>query len=92
MSKNIIIKEGGTNYQFTAKKLKTDKVGGGSVLWVPEEETVLTEKRITEEGTYRASDDGYYGYSKVVVDVTGSGSLKTKRITQNGTYKAAGPG
>ena len=25
MSKNIIIQEGGTPYQFTAKKLKTDK-------------------------------------------------------------------
>lgn len=92
MSKNIIIQEGGTNYQFTAKKLKTDKVGGGSVLWVPEEETVLKKKKITEEGTYKASDEGVYGYSEVQVDVTGSGSVHGKRITQNGTYKAEDDG
>lgn len=39
MNQNIIIQEGGTNYQFTAKKLKTNKVGGGTCLWIPEDES-----------------------------------------------------
>ena len=38
----------------------------------------LTTKYITEDGTYKASDDGYYGYSQVTVSgigkVTGMGS------------------
>ena len=72
MSKNIIIQEGGVGRQFSADKLKTALVGGGSCLWVPEDETVLGTKHITENGTYHASDDGYYGYSEVTVDGVGT--------------------
>ena len=38
MSKNIIIQEGGNSKQFTASKLNTALVGGGSCNWVPEDE------------------------------------------------------
>jgi tetratricopeptide (TPR) repeat protein len=38
MSKNITIQEGGTAKQFTAQKLQTSLVGGGTQLWVPEDE------------------------------------------------------
>lgn len=71
MSKNITIQEGGSAVQLTADKLKTDQVGGGSVLWVPEDEVSLGTKRITENGTYEAAADGKYGYSTVTVSVPG---------------------
>ena len=52
MSKKIVIQEGGVGRQFTADKLKTALVGGGSCLWVPEDETTLGTKIITENGTF----------------------------------------
>lgn len=76
MSKNIVIQEGGVGKQLTADKLKTNLVGGGTCLWVPEDETRLGTKYISENGTYRASDDGYYGYSEVTVSGVGSVSGK----------------
>lgn len=72
MSKNITIKEGGTAKQLTVDKLKTNLVSGGTCLWVPEDEAQLTTKTITENGTYKASDDGYYGYSQVTVSGIGT--------------------
>jgi len=71
MSKNISIQEGGVAKQLSVDKLQTDLVGGGSQLWVPEDEVHLTTKHISENGTYRASDDGYYGYSEVTVNGVG---------------------
>ena len=67
MSKNIIIQEGGVGRQFTADKLKTALVGGGSCLWIPEDTVPLGTKNITEDGTYEAAADGLYGYSSVTV-------------------------
>ena len=72
MSKNISIQEGGTAKQLSPDKLKTNLVGGGTCLWVPEDETQLTTKHISENGTYKASDDGYYGYSEVTVSGIGT--------------------
>ena len=72
MSKNITIQEGGTAKQLSPDKLKTNLVGGGTCLWVPEDDVQLTTKHISENGTYKASDDGYYGYSEVTV--TGIGT------------------
>lgn len=71
MSKNIVIQEGGQGKQLTADKLKTNLVGGGTCLWVPEDGTRLGTKHISENGTYRASDDGYYGYEQVTVSGIG---------------------
>lgn len=71
MSKNIVIQEGGIGKQLTVDKLKTNLVGG-SCLWVPEVEINLGMKSISENGTYKASDDGYYGYSEVTVNGVGS--------------------
>ena len=72
MSKNITIQEGGVAKQLTVDKLKTNLVGSGTCLWVPEDEVQLTTKTITANGTYKASDDGYYGYSEVTVNGVGS--------------------
>lgn len=71
MSKNIVIQEGGVGRQFTANKLTTALVGGGSCNWVPEDEVGLTTLSVTENGTYSASDEGKYGYSQVNVSVPG---------------------
>ena len=74
MSKNITIQEGGVAKQLTVDKLKTNLTSSGMCLWVPEDEVQLTIKSITENGTYKASDDGYYGYEQVIVNVPGSGT------------------
>lgn len=76
MSKNIVIQEGGIGKQLTVDKLKTNIVGGGSCLWVPEDETQLGTKYISENGTYKASTDGYYGYSEVTVSGIGTATGK----------------
>lgn len=71
MSKNITIQEGGVAKQLTVDKLKTDLVGSETCLWVPEDEVQLGTKNIAANGTYKASDDGYYGYEQVVVSGVG---------------------
>lgn len=76
MSKNIIIQEGGAPFQFSVDKLETAKVGGGSLNWVPEEDTLLGTKTITKDGTYKASDEGLYGYSGVTVRGIGTATGK----------------
>ena len=76
MSKNIVIQEGGVSKLLAADKLKTDEAGTGSCLWVPEDEVQLTTKTITEDGTYSADDDGYYGYSEVTVHGIGTATGK----------------
>ena len=83
MSKNIVIQEGGQGKQLTVDKLKTDLVGGGSCLWVPEDETTLGTKYISENGTYKASDDGYYGYSEVTVSGIGTVTGKDPETGEN---------
>lgn len=74
MSKNITIQEGGVAKQLTVDKLKTNLVSSGTCLWVPEDEVTLGTKVITENGTYKASDDGYYGYSEVTVNIANAGT------------------
>lgn len=72
MSKDIIIEEGGVGRQFTGvTKLQTKQIEGGVCYWVPEDETELTNKTITENGTYRAADDGVYGWDTINVNVPG---------------------
>lgn len=84
MSKNITIQEGGVGKQFTAIKLRTNQVGGGSCDWIPEDE--LGEKTITANGTYSASDDGLFGWSRVTVNVpTSSGGSGGGSGTGTGT-------
>lgn len=79
MSKNITIQEGGVARLLTAERLKTALAEGGSCYWVPEDETRLTRKTITKNGRYRASDEGFYGYSEINVNVSGgAGALVGK--------------
>ena len=83
MSKDIAIKEGDYAKQFGGvKKIRINNVGGGTSYWVPEDETVLGTKHITENGTYKASEEvdehqqnrGWYGYGEVTVSGIGTAS------------------
>ena len=68
MSKNIVIKEGDTSKTLNnVKKLQTAQSGGGTCYWVPESEVQLTTKSVNKNGTYKAEDDNYYGYSQFTV-------------------------
>lgn len=87
MSKNIVIQEGGTGRQLSVDKLKTNLVGGGTCQWVPEDEVRLTTLHVSENGTYSASDDGYYGYSEV--NVSGVGTVVGKDPDGSGDEAAA---
>lgn len=72
MAKDITILEGSTSKSFSnVNKLRVNNAGGGTSDWVPEDEVQLTTKHISENGTYTASDDGYYGYSEVTVSGVG---------------------
>lgn len=95
MSKNISIKEGNQNRNFSPSKLRTALQGGGSCLWVPKDGTRLKTISIRKPGTYQAWVEDVYGYSKATV----SGLLKeseiktiSKEITENNTYRSEDEG
>lgn len=98
MAKNITIAEGSQAKNFnTVHKLRTNLIGGGTQYWVPEDEAGayanLSQKSITANGTYRASDDSKDGYSQVTVNVPPTRpNLTTKSISQNGSYRAIDDG
>lgn len=91
MAKNITIREGDTSKQFTAKKLKTNLVGGGTTNWVPEDEAIdyvkLVDKEFKANGTYNPSDFNADGFGQVKVNIPAE--VKPKTITANGEYDAA---
>ena len=75
------------------KLLRTNLQEGGTCDWVPEDETQLIPKVITQDGVYKASDEigDIYGYSEVTVQGIGDqimGDLGTITIYKNGTYYA----
>lgn len=76
MSVNITIQEGGVAKQLTVDKLKTNEVGGGTCLWIPEDEALLGTLNVTENGTFKANEYGYYGFSEVNVNGIGIASGK----------------
>lgn len=95
MAKNIIISEGTeTKYLSGVEKLRTNLQGGGSQLWVPEDEAGdyvrLSAKTFRENGEYYAADENYTGYKSVKVSVRANTSSKS--ITVNGTYTATDEG
>lgn len=78
--KNPTILEGGIARIFgNIKALFTRQLNSDEkIKWVPESDRQLTTKYITQNGIYRASDDGYYAYSSVTVSVpTDSGASGT---------------
>ena len=96
MAKDITIQEGGIDRHMSGvAKLKTALDGGGTCYWVPEDQTTLKTKNVTKNGTYSASSDDAYGYSKVTVNVRGGdGSVNSDGTPHNGSngYSPGGAG
>lgn len=91
--KKIIVYEGGQEHIFEAKKLRTPLQEGGTCDWVPEDDVQLTTKSISKNGTYNASSDDAYGYSKVTVNVSGgNGSADSHGKPTGGDIKPGGAG
>lgn len=98
MPKDVIFqqKKNGKSVVGTSKQtklLRTNLQGGGTCDWIPEDETQLIPKVITQDGVYKASDEmgNIYGYSQVTVQGIGSkvmGDLGMITIYKNGTYYA----
>lgn len=61
------IQEGGKPVILSARLLKTNLQGGGTCLWVPEDEVNLDTKYVDHSGTYTARADDCYGYSQIAV-------------------------
>lgn len=91
--RNVLIHEGGTIKTLSeVAKIKTYLAEGDFCYWVPEDAVRLGTLTVSMDGTYRASDSGYYGYSEVTV--TGAGTavmgdliVKEEDIEENGTYE-----
>lgn len=80
MSKNVKIKEGNNPRTFwNVSRIRINDTNGSS-LWMPEDEAKLETKHISENGTYKASEEvddqgvskGLYGYSEVTVSGIGT--------------------
>lgn len=80
MSKNIRLpKNDGTIVNlFGIEKISTR---GDYTTWIPKDVVDnVREKTITQAGTYKAEDDGVFGYSKVNINL----SFPTKGATADG--------
>lgn len=98
MSKNIVINNNGTTETWEAvDAIRMNAVGGGTVDYMPEDETTTGTITITANGEYEAADDSLYGYSTAIVNVPGKvtgykdGELYTVTVDENG-YLVETPG
>ncbi len=87
MSKDIIIQQKGIDQDLTVSRINTPELDGGSCAWVPEDETILDELTVTENGEYSPQ---HYGFSRVTVNVANPDQpvLGELDATANGTYNA----
>ena len=75
MSKNISIKEGGVSKTYTATKLTTNLVGGGTCNWIPDDsmsDATATARDIT------AGRTAYVGANKI----TGTRAVDILEVVQ----------
>lgn len=87
MSKDITIQINGVANNFDGvEEVKTNQFGGGSITWVPEDETQLATLTVTKNGSYTAEDAGVYGFSTVIVNVPAAPSSITGRDTDGNDY------
>ena len=60
--------EGGQARSMSAHHLETPEDGGGMIPWVPESEVALGTRSVNVDNrTYKAADDGKYGWSEFTV-------------------------
>ena len=79
MSKDIVIQEGGKGYPFgPVKCLMVEGENGEFYPWYPEAERALDSLSVTQNGIYRASDRGVYGWNRVSVNVAQSDRVTGK--------------
>lgn len=71
MTKSISIKEQGASRSFSGVSRVLTQVSAGSAQWLPEDETMVGEISVTENGEFVPYSDGLYGYVKVTVNVEG---------------------
>jgi hypothetical protein len=88
LSKNIVVQLDGVAENYTVSKIHTTSRDGDNATWIPLDETEQAIKTIVKNGTYKASSDGYYGYSKVIVKVKAGG--KTVGTKADGKTYAIG--
>lgn len=87
MSKDITIQINGVANDFDGvEEIRTNQFGGGSITWVPEDETQLATLTVTKNGSYTAEDAGVYGFSTVIVNVPAAPSSITGRDTDGNDY------
>ena len=90
MSKNIVIAEVGERVSLSEVDRIVTPVQAGSAGWIPDDETVRGNIRITENGEYVPSTGGYYGYYEVTVEVPGGGDFTVEDEKVN--VKSGGKG
>ena len=74
MAKNIVIETDGTAVTYSGvKEIETNDPEEGRVTWIPMDETELAIKTVNKNGTYKAKDDGYYGYRSFTVSTKNKG-------------------
>lgn len=77
MAKNITIQTDGTAVNYNGvKTILTTDADGKHLTWIPLDETGLAIKTVKKNGTYKAKDDGYYGYRQVTVKASGTTGTK----------------
>lgn len=82
MTKSLSIKETGVAKSLSnIRYVDTEKYGGGSQTWVDVADRKLKSKTVRKSGTYKASKDDCYGYSKVTVKIKGLKDAMQKGVT-----------
>jgi hypothetical protein len=73
MSKKTIViqQHGESSTEANISEIDTNKLGRGSVTWIPQGDVNTGAITITRNGTYKASDTQYYAFSKATVKSTG---------------------
>jgi hypothetical protein len=70
---NIAIYEGGKAARMNGvSRITTDDGNDGKITWVPQSERQTGTLYVSENGTYRAEDEGLHSWSKVTVRLAGA--------------------
>lgn len=87
MPKDITIKKDGASTIYSGvERIKTHEIESGTTVWIADDETKTGTKTVKKNGTYKAANDGFYGYSKVIV------KTKAKAIGKKQDGKTYGVG
>ena len=71
-TKTVVIQQVGVpSTESNISEIETNKLGSGSVTWIPQGDVNTGAITITRNGTYKAKDTNYYAFSKAVVKSSG---------------------